>query len=59
MTNDPRFLTVTEVIEIHDREIAAAGGSSGVRDLKARESALGAPHASFSGTPIAYIFLDN
>lgn len=49
MTSEPRFLTISEVIEIHDREITAAGGLSGVRDLKALESAVGAPQASFSG----------
>ena len=47
MTIEPRFLTVSEVIEIHDQEIDAAGGLSGVCDLKALESALGAPQASF------------
>jgi hypothetical protein len=30
MTNDPRFLTTSEVIEIHDQEIATAVGLSGV-----------------------------
>lgn len=43
MTPEPRFLSISEVIEIHDQEIAAAGGLSGIRDLKALESAMGAP----------------
>jgi death on curing protein len=49
MSDDPRFLSVSEVIEIHDQEIETARGLSGIRDLKALESALGAPQASFSG----------
>lgn len=49
MSVEPRFHSIDEVIEIHDQEIAVAGGSPGIRDLKALESALGAPQASFSG----------
>jgi death-on-curing protein len=49
MTDGPRFLTISEVMEIHDQEISTAGGLPGVRDVKALESALGAPQASFSG----------
>jgi death on curing protein len=56
MTPEPRFLSVSEVIEIHDQEIAAAGGLSGMRDFKALESALGAPHASFNGEFLMDIF---
>jgi death-on-curing protein len=56
MTIEPRFLTVSEVLEIHDQEIAAAGELSGVRDLKALESALGASQASFSGEFLMDIF---
>jgi death on curing protein len=56
MTPEPRFLSISEVIEIHDREIAAAGGLSGIRDLKALESAMGAPQASFNGEFLMDIF---
>jgi|WetSurMetagenome_2_1015567.scaffolds.fasta_scaffold42988_3 death on curing protein len=56
MIIEPRFLTISEVIEIHDQEIANAGGLSGVRDIKALESALGAPQASFSGEFLMDIF---
>jgi len=49
MNNEPRFLTVVEVLDIHDMEIVEAGGSEGVRDLAALESAVGAPQASFGG----------
>ena len=33
MTIEPRFLTVSEVMEIHDQEIATAGGLSGANPL--------------------------
>ena len=56
MTVEPRFLTVSEVIEIHDQEIATAGGLSGVRDLNALDSALGALQASFGGKFLLDIF---
>jgi death-on-curing protein len=56
MIIEPRFLTISEVIEIHDQEMANAGGLSGVRDIKALESALGAPQASFSGEFLMDIF---
>jgi death-on-curing protein len=56
MIIEPRFLTVSEVIEIHDQEITTAGGLSGIRDLKALESALGAPQASFNGEFLMDIF---
>ena len=56
MNIEPRFLTVSEVINIHDQEIASAGGLTGVRDLAVLESALGAPQASFSGQFLMDIF---
>ena len=56
MNDEPRFLSIDEVIDIHDQEIAVAGGSPGIRDLKALESALGAPQASFSGQCLMDVF---
>jgi death on curing protein len=56
MTPEPRFLSISEVIAIHDQEIVAAGGLSGIRDLRALESALGAPQASFNGEYLMDIF---
>jgi death on curing protein len=56
MNDEPRFLFINEVIEIHNQEIAVAGGSPGIRDLKALESALGAPQASFAGQYLMDIF---
>jgi hypothetical protein len=38
-----RFLSISEVLDLHQRVIAAAGGSMGVRDLGALESAISTP----------------
>lgn len=56
MTGDPRFLSTVEVLRLHDLEILAAGGSSGLRDIKALESAVGAPQASFNGNFLMDVF---
>ena len=56
MTPEPRFLTISEIMQIHDQEIKAAGGLAGIRDHKALESAVGAPQASFKGNLIMDIF---
>ena len=53
---DPCFLTISEVIEIHDKELVAAGGLSGLRDRKALESAVGAPQASSDDRFLMNIF---
>jgi len=53
---EPRFLSISEVIEIHEQEIKAAGGLAGIRDAKALESAIGAPQASFKGEFLMDIF---
>jgi death on curing protein len=45
----PIFLTVDEVIEIHQDQIARFGGSAGIRDMGLLESAVHAPAASFGG----------
>ena len=44
-----RYLTVDEVILIHDRLIEQSGGSNGLRDRGALESAVHQPNASFGG----------
>lgn len=44
-----RYLSITEVLDLHDRLLAAYGGASGVRDLGALESAVSQPHAAFGG----------
>ena len=46
---DAVFLTLDEVLEIHEQQIERYGGSQGVRDAGAPESALAMPQATFDG----------
>lgn len=46
---EPVFLTLAEVVEIHNDQIKRYGGSRILRDLGLLESALAQPEASFSG----------
>lgn len=45
----PDFLTVEEVLELHDEALDAFGGSAGVRDQGLLDSAVATPQASFGG----------
>ena len=44
-----RYLGLAQVVELHQRILAATGGAPGVRDLAALESALAQPKATFAG----------
>lgn len=44
-----RFLTLAEVLEIHQDQIARYGGELGTRDMRLLQSALGMPSAVFDG----------
>lgn len=44
-----RFLTLSEVLELHGRVIDETGGADGVRDLGAVESASFQPQMTFAG----------
>lgn len=44
-----RHLTLKEVLEIHRQVIERTGGTVGVRDLKALESAIMQPYITFGG----------
>lgn len=46
---EPQFLTLEEVLAIHENRIRKYGGSSGVRDLGLLQSALGSVEATFGG----------
>jgi death-on-curing protein len=46
---EPLFLTLAEIIEIHDYQISHFGGLNGVRDIEMLKSAIGMPSASFGG----------
>lgn len=49
MRVEPIFLTLDEVLEIHQQQIAKHGGSAGLRDAGALESATAMPRATFAG----------
>lgn len=49
------FLTLAEVLEIHQDQIVRYGGQAGTRDLGLLESALGMPKASVGS---AYVHAD-
>ena len=44
-----RYLTLSEVLELHRRVIDQTGGAEGVRDLRGVESAIAQPQMSFDG----------
>ena len=46
---DPLFLSIDEVLALHDQQLGLFGGSGGVRDLGLLESALGNVEATFGG----------
>ena len=46
---EPTFLTLDEVLEIHQQQIEMYGGSHGLRDAGALESAVAMPMATFGG----------
>ena len=45
----PVFLTLDEVLEIHQQQIERYGGSHGIRDSAGLESAVATPQATFGG----------
>jgi death-on-curing protein len=47
--DEPLFLDVEDVIEIHAIQLEVYGGSSGLRDRGLLESAVAQPQASFGG----------
>jgi death-on-curing protein len=55
MNPEPEFLTVEDVLQIHDKQIAAYGGALGIRDQALLESVVGTPEVSFGG---AYLHED-
>ncbi|MGV0105888.1 Death-on-curing family protein [Nostoc sp. DSM 114160] len=45
----PKFLTISQVLNIHQRQIQRFGGTSGVRDEGLLDSALAQSQATFGG----------
>ncbi len=46
---EPVFLSLDEVLEIHEQQIERYGGSAGLRDPAGLESAVATPQATFGG----------
>ena len=46
---EPQFLTVADVLSIHEEQIEAYGGIRGIRDEGLLESAVMSAQASFGG----------
>lgn len=44
-----RYLTLNEVLLLHDRVLAQSGGAAGVRSVGGLESALAQPRMTFAG----------
>jgi len=49
VSDAPDFLTVEDVLLIHEESLARYGGGAGMRDLGALESAVAMPQAGFGG----------
>jgi death on curing protein len=47
-----RYLTLNEVLNLHERLLAQTGGPSGVRDIGGLESALAQPRMTFDGVEL-------
>jgi len=46
---EPEFLTLDEVLALHEKQLEAFGGIHGIRDTGLLESAVMTPQASFGG----------
>ncbi len=47
-----RYLTLSEVLELHRQVVERTGGSEGLRDLGALESAVAQPRMTFGGNDL-------
>ena len=47
-----RYLTLSEVLELHRLIIDQSGGATGIRDLGGLESAIAQPRMTFAGTDL-------
>ena len=53
-----RYLSLGEVVNLHQALLAQTGGASGIRDLGGLESALAQPRATFGGTDLHPTVID-
>lgn len=51
----PEFLTLDDVLELHERQCERFGGAAGLRDQRLLASAIAQPEAAFDG---AYVHSD-
>jgi len=49
-TSDPVFLTVEDVLALHDDQVRLFGGADGIRDGGALDSAVAMPESTFDGS---------
>ena len=49
-----RYLTLSEVLVLHDWLITISGGAPGIRDLPALESSLAQPMITFGGDELSH-----
>ena len=42
-----RYLSISDILELHDRIISSTGGSRGIRDINSLESAVNQPRQTF------------
>ena len=47
-----RYLSLSEIIELHLRVVEASGGAQGIRDLDGLKSAVSQPRMTFSGSEL-------
>jgi death-on-curing protein len=47
-----RYLSLREVLELHDKIIEISGGAKGIRDIRALESAINQPRLTFNRTDL-------
>ena len=47
-----RYLSLREILELHDQIIEVSGGARGIRDMKALESAINQPRLTFDRTDL-------
>ncbi len=47
-----RYLSLLEVLELHETIISSSGGSYGIRNIKALESAINQPRITFNQTDL-------
>ena len=45
-----RYLSLREILELHDKIIEVSGGARGIRDIRALESAISQPRLTFNQT---------